>query len=376
VGSHSVVQQAVDQAPVSLSFSVPETTAAASGRHVNAIPSGAASVQLTVTGSTSSATASENIDATTCPPVAGAYQCSLSIGAPVGNDTFSALVFSGTNETGTLLASAGATYTVVANEANSITLALQPVASPSPGASPSPSPAASPGTAYSSIGLSVSSSAFIAGVPTTVPVQLTAYANGSPVVGAYAFPITLSDSDLSGATVLQVNGTPSTTVTSSSQNVTIAYSGLAINPFTISASATNSMGSPLPAASPVVVEPYLYDPIVSPVDSSGYVEVPTGATVTVTTTEPGWLGSPYNQSISITQGLGVCNYVNLATPSPGSGTFTLTSTYPGINMNYCGLTIIGGPRTTSLTVEVGVSPSPAPSPSHSPAASPSPAPSP
>ena len=220
--------------------------------------------------------------------------------------------------------------------------------------------------AFASVGLSLGTPALAAGTAKTVPITVTALAaNGSPVVGAYAFPITVSDTDTSGATVIQVNGTASSTVTASSQSVTLAYTGLAIVPFTISVSASNATGAPLPASSPAVVYPSLSYPVITPVDGSGYIEIPSGGSATVTVTEPGWLGAPYNKSISLSFGSGACSYATLTPPAAGSGTFTLTSSYPGSNVNYCGIQFSGGPVSSNFPAELlppGASPAPSPSP--------------
>ena len=363
-GTHAVSPQSLNRAKVSLSFRVPEAAPASKARHASEIPAGTASLAVTVIGAGTSASATENVDAATCPPVNGAYVCSLSIDAPIGSDSFFADAFSGANETGTLLASASATYTIVANEANTVGLTLVPVATPTPSPSPSPSPSS---MAFASVGLSLGTPALAAGTAKTVPITVTALAaNGSPVVGAYAFPITVSDTDTSGATVIQVNGTASSTVTASSQSVTLAYTGLAIVPFTISVSASNATGAPLPASSPAVVYPSLSYPVITPVDGSGYIEIPSGGSATVTVTEPGWLGAPYNKSISLSFGSGACSYATLTPPAAGSGTFTLSSSYPGCYVNYCGIQFSGGPVSSNFTAELlppGASPAPSPSPS-------------
>jgi hypothetical protein len=359
---HGSALQSVTRVPVSLGFRVPESAPSitSSGRRISTIPAATESVQVTVSGAGAPATAAVNVDATTCPPSGGAYVCSLSIDAPIGNDTFSALAFSGTNETGTLLASADTSFTIVANQANDVVLALSPVTSPSP--SPSPSPAASPGGAFTSVALSVGSPALVAGTSATVPITVTALANGSPVTGTYAFPIVISDSDTSGATGLAVaGGQPSTTTTvsSSSQSVTLDYSGLAIAPFTISVSARDASNSPLPASSPALVSPQLTAPSVVPVNGSA-LEVPSGGTQTFTVSEPGWLGAPYNQSISVS--LTSCSNVTLTPPSLNSATFSLTSSNFG-PVQYCGLSVIGGPSFMNYTVDLEAGSSPAPSPS-------------
>jgi hypothetical protein len=64
--------------------------------------------------------------------------------------------------------------------------------------------------------------------------------NGKPISGAYATPVSLSDSDKLKATELLVNGKPAgkgNPVTGSSSIITLKYTGLAIEPATFSATA-------------------------------------------------------------------------------------------------------------------------------------------
>jgi hypothetical protein len=68
-------------------------------------------------------------------------------------------------------------------------------------------------------------------------------ADGNTIVGTYLRPVTLADSDTSGATALATSGSdnpPSRTLLSSSDSATLAYSGLGIVSATITASATGA----------------------------------------------------------------------------------------------------------------------------------------
>ena len=73
-----------------------------------------------------------------------------------------------------------------------------------------------------------------------VAVTITAKgSNGKAITGPYAKPIKLTDSDKTGATVLQINGKPASgknTLNSSTDNVTLKYTGLAIKPAKFNAS--------------------------------------------------------------------------------------------------------------------------------------------
>jgi hypothetical protein len=73
------------------------------------------------------------------------------------------------------------------------------------------------------------------------PITLQAIGtNGKPIVGAYATPVLLSDSDKLKATELLVNNKPasrSNAVTASTDVITLKYDGLAIEPATFSAAA-------------------------------------------------------------------------------------------------------------------------------------------
>ena len=71
-------------------------------------------------------------------------------------------------------------------------------------------------------------------------------ADGYIIVGTYATPITLTDSDSSGATAIATAGSdnpPGDEMLSSSDTATISYTGLAIAPVTIAASAGAAKGS-------------------------------------------------------------------------------------------------------------------------------------
>jgi subtilase family serine protease len=90
---------------------------------------------------------------------------------------------------------------------------------PTPAATPAPTPLASP--AIVTILLTVNGTPAV-GSPGTYTITIAAEsATGSVITGTYATPITLSNSDTSGATTLSVTSVPSSTTA-----VTLAYSGL------------------------------------------------------------------------------------------------------------------------------------------------------
>ncbi|HVA32703.1 MAG TPA: hypothetical protein VNG31_01060, partial [Candidatus Baltobacteraceae bacterium] len=80
-----------------------------------------------------------------------------------------------------------------------------------------------------------------AGATVTVKLTLTAKAkNGKAIKGAYANPVSLADSDKSGATKLLINGKAASKknrVKKSTDKISLRYTGLAISPATLTASA-------------------------------------------------------------------------------------------------------------------------------------------
>ncbi len=112
----------------SLSFIVPVSGQPAA-RHGNTIPSNTQSVVVNVdqgSGQPFSPLISQvvNVSASSCPPVSGGLQCTVTMSVPVGSVIFSVGAFSGTNGGGMLLASA-LTPTTITPTTTSVSVPLQ-----------------------------------------------------------------------------------------------------------------------------------------------------------------------------------------------------------------------------------------------------------
>jgi hypothetical protein len=124
--SQAAPQSKVATGSVVISIPVASTTTQSLTRHVRYpqfVSPGASSVELSVNGGTDT-----NFDVSStsslCTTVAGLRNCTLSFGAPAGSDTFAFLIFAGPNGTGSQLASATSSQTIVAGAAFNFTVAL------------------------------------------------------------------------------------------------------------------------------------------------------------------------------------------------------------------------------------------------------------
>jgi hypothetical protein len=172
-----------------------------------------------------------------CSSTAGALTCTVTVAAPVGNDSFNVTLYAGQNATGSVLSSATVAGTVTGGSANAIPIAL--------------------GGVPASIAVSLPATPAQGGTPTSLPVTLTVKdASGATIVGnaPFATPITLTDSDTSGATSLST-----TTFGSPSTQVMLAYTGHYVAvPVSISASATNVASSAVTAAAFLNTATHIY----------------------------------------------------------------------------------------------------------------------
>ena len=151
-------------------------------------------------------------------------------------------------------------------------------------------------------------------------------AGGFVIVGTYQNAITLSDGDTSGATSIATLGADNPgggKLLSSSDVATIAYTGLAIAPVTITASASgasNGTATFAPTLQPIVVTT---NNTINPgfVGVDLYATTGAGSTKNFTVSEIGWTNAPFNKSIGVS---GSCS--STASVSPASGTsFTATA---------------------------------------------------
>jgi hypothetical protein len=163
-------------------------------------------------------------------------------------------------------------------------------------------------------------------------------ADGDIISGTYEAPVTVSDSDTSSltqGTALAVNGGSAATSvqsTASSDTLTFGYGGLAIEPATITASAsgaTNGTGTFTPALQPIVYS--------GPLNGST-PNVQFGVTSgSFSASEAGWTNAPYSRNLTATA---ASNCSTIGSVAPGSGTaFTAT--------------VAGSPAIGSCTVTLG-----------------------
>jgi len=210
---------------VTTSFVFGQLPATASAvRRPNYVTASVASVQIvlnTVNGGAPpaglTASVTSNLTLTTCP-------CTVTGPAvPPGNDTFTLTAYDAQNGTGNVISKATPTLTIVAGQTNSNTIALNGV----PASFTIAPPAAAFGTAFAATAFSVT----------------VKDADGHTIMGAYQNPVTLTDADTSGATTLATSGSDSPAagqLLSSSDTATLAYTGGALAPVSISASASGA----------------------------------------------------------------------------------------------------------------------------------------
>ncbi len=137
----------------------------------------------------------ENVTPNTppCSTSATASVCAVTLAASPGSDTFVLKSYSGTNRTGSELGSSSAIGTVVAEKANTLTFTIAGIA------------------ASVAIVVTDGSNRIPGGYATAVPVSVSAKdASGAPIVApaAYAYPLTLTDSDTTGVTKLSRTSVP------------------------------------------------------------------------------------------------------------------------------------------------------------------------
>jgi hypothetical protein len=194
-------------ASVSFKIVIPQTSTSQRSRPAY-VSSATQSATITVTpsgGSTGSPTAI-NCNTTS-------LTCSGSVSAPVGSDTFTVNLYSGTNGGGNLLSTGTVTQTIVAGQANSVNVTFNGVVA----------------------SLSVTIGAATMGTAATaIPVTVNALdAAGNVIVGPGGFidangnPVTtiaLTDSDASGATTLSTSA-----LSAPGTSVTLSYSGAVMN---------------------------------------------------------------------------------------------------------------------------------------------------
>ena len=241
--------------------------------------------------------------------------CTVTAAAVVGSDVFSVVTYDSaqtvpfTTATGNVLSQARLSVAVVAGP-NVVTtpLALNGV----PASFTITPPAGTAGTAFSG--------------PQAVIVAVKDAA-GNTIVGSYANPVTLSDDDLSGATTLATSGSDNPAageLLSSGDMATLTYTGLAIAPPAIRASASNATsgsGAFAPSLQPIVVTTSdAQNPSFAGVDL--YATSGAGSSGSFNVAEAGWTNSPYNKPFTIVAS-GGCSTIASVAPSSGTS-FTAT----------------------------------------------------
>jgi hypothetical protein len=317
----------------SFTFLPPPPSSTNAAHHPLYVTADIASVQITldsVNGSAPSTNAplsvTTNLTITTCPCTV--YGPSV----PPGSDTFTLTAYDEPNASGNLIATATPTYTIAAGQANNENVTLNGV------------PAR--------FSLSFSGKAPDAGASTTTTLSVTVFdGDGNTIMGTYANAVTLADSDTSGATSIATSGSdnpPANGLLSSNDSAMLTYTGLAIPPATITATAKSATGSGsyAPALQPITVT-------TSDVQNPNYIGVDlyatsgAGSTATFSASEVGWTNAPYNQSFTATAN--GCSSV--ATVAPASGT-SFTATVVGApTAGTCTLTLADGSgQTQSVTL--------------------------
>ena len=170
-------------------------------------------------------------------------------------------------------------------------------------------------------------------------------ADGNIIMGTYASPIELADTDTHNALTLSTS-----TITSSSQVAKLAYSGLAILPVKISATASGATSGSATFAP--VLQPLgpmsLQNGV--PINQNLPARFPPGiSTVSFTATEAGWLNAPYNQELTVSDSA-CTSFVTIA-QAPG-GVFTATLASGAKTSGSCTLAL-SDPFGRTLTIPVG-----------------------
>lgn len=198
-------------------FIVPPATLA---RHRSIVaPTGSGSVQVTlqtVNGTTTTAQADVvNLlsSSSGCETVNSQIVCLATLAEPSGSDVLLLKFYSGQNAGGTLISEGTVAVTVVSGQTTK-------------------APVTTTGT-VSKLSLALDAPAEL-GSPATVPLTVEALdASGAVIIGTYATPITLSDSDASAQTSISATSLADSTAAS---NVTLTYLGGAMaSPATVTA---------------------------------------------------------------------------------------------------------------------------------------------
>jgi hypothetical protein len=272
---------------------------------------------------------------------------------PSGVDNMTLTVWDATGASGNILSQATSNFTVHIGQANVLTVTLAGV------------PASFSVTNVPSGTANVSNAA---------PFDLAVLdADGNTITGTYAQVVTLSDNDSTGATGIDVNGgSYSTSIqsTASTDTFDLKYSGLAIAPASIIASASGATPNS-GFFSPTVTSPTTTcnggsvgdttecGTVASPPPSGGavvgatqinlYAATGTGSAASFVAAQTGWNGAPYNMTFTESD---TCSAI-AAISTLDHLTFTATAVAsPAIGT--CNVTLTGGGDSGRNTVVVPV----------------------
>jgi streptogramin lyase len=182
-----------------------------------------------------------NVDASspTCKRTSSTSRtCSAKTSVPTGNQSFHVTAYDGLQGTGNVLATGTITKKIAVDAAQSVNISLT--------------------GKTASLAVALENGYPDAGSSAKTAVTLMALdADGNTIVGAYASPIRLSDSDTSGATKLSV-----TSVSASSGTIMLDYDGAPLASATISATAGRvPVASAVFAPAPTTVDIYSVPPL-------------------------------------------------------------------------------------------------------------------
>ena len=176
--------------------------------------------------------------------------------------------------------------------------------------------------------------------------------NGKVITGTYAKPITLTNSDKSGASVLLINGKAASkknTLKSSTDKVTLKYSGLAIKPATFDASSAGAKTGKATFAPKLAAIVYTGPKVSSAaeIDLTSSTPSTSGYSGAFTATQAGWTGSfkkPFTYATAAVSGF-ANNCATSYAITPGSGALGTAYTVQGksgVVSGECALTLTGG----------------------------------
>ncbi len=285
---------------VQFTITEPYTPVASTGRSPQfSVSSGTQSISIVLTqvnGSPppSPASANANLGPSSpgCTTTSTTLTCQVTAQAPAGNDSFSVLTYAQPNDSGSVIGEGALAVAVVAGQT-------------------AQAPATLTGT-IASIAVTVVGSV-PEGVATALPVQVVAKdSDGNTIIGTYSNPITLVDSDTSGATSLSVKSL------SAAGGVTLAYTGAQMSaPVSIAASASGVSSTAITDAS--------FSPLstVPTIDKASTTETTSSVYTTETIGSPGPTPTPRTSSSSFTT-----TYSTGATFNGISGLVKMESAFP------------------------------------------------